>query len=163
MILLCFFTTIGTNQLLAGWSNHAHLEPLVQGSSPKAVNYYLSYPTSEKQEHKNPSASREWVCGPLVIEACFGPKTQILSWTELNRPAVPVLSGLAVEPPVRSPFRLKSSTEPDQGLVNSSTGWTDRSVRFLKHWILCILKLDKETQNPGERERSWIPYSNHKI
>ena len=59
----------------------------------------FSYPTSKKQEHKNyfknliqglaswltdsyARLGHEWVCGPLVIKACFGPKTQILSWTE---------------------------------------------------------------------------------
>ena len=58
-----FFTTLGKNQLAASWCNHAHFEPLVQGLSPKAVNYAninancfmldLSCPTSKKREHKN--------------------------------------------------------------------------------------------------------------
>ena len=60
---IMFFTTLDTNQLAVGWCNHAHLEPLVWGLSPRAVNCAyinadcflldLSCPTSEKQEHKN--------------------------------------------------------------------------------------------------------------
>ena len=40
---IMFFTTLSTNQLAAGWCNHAHLEPLVQGSSPRAVNSAYIY------------------------------------------------------------------------------------------------------------------------
>ena len=59
---IMFFTPLSTNQLATGWCNHAHLEPLVQGSSPRAVKCAyvnvdcfmldLLCPTSEKQEHK---------------------------------------------------------------------------------------------------------------
>ena len=35
---IMIFTIISTNQLVAGWCNHTHLEPLVQGSSPRDLN-----------------------------------------------------------------------------------------------------------------------------
>ena len=86
----------------------------------------------------------EWVCSPLVIKACFGPKTQIRSWTELFGSirfggSTTSLSGSTTDSmSVRSPFRLKSWTEPDKGPVDSSIDWTGQSGPVFKSLLTSL-------------------------
>ena len=84
MILLCFFTTIDTNQLAEGWCKvQAPRLHIVNGVWPIG-NWGLFWPKNPDSYLNHGGAGREWMCGPWV--ACFGLKTLILSWTELNHP-----------------------------------------------------------------------------
>ena len=65
---------------------------------------------------------REWVCGPLVIKAYFGQKKPKFL-VELNRSGSVLFGGSM---PIRSPFRLKIWTKPNQGLIDSSIDWTNQ-------------------------------------